>query len=111
MTWGWCSPAPGLIGPSSGLNAKVSWQREAEEPEFPVPTGLREHGGCWEETGIAGEEQRSGPLALLQVPCAPGPAPARALGEFRPPAVTPHGGSGGTCAPAQTHSGAGLSCR
>lgn len=67
MTWGWCSPAPGLIGPSSGLNAKVSWQREAEKPDFPVPTRLREHGGCWEARGIAGEEQRAGPPALLQV--------------------------------------------
>lgn len=37
MTWGWCSPAPGLIGSSSGLNAEVSWQREAEEPDFRVP--------------------------------------------------------------------------
>lgn len=37
MTWGWCSSAPGLIGSGSGLNAKVSWQREAEKPDFPVP--------------------------------------------------------------------------
>lgn len=76
MTWGWCSPAPGLIGPSSGLNAKVSWQREAEEPDFPVPTRLREHGGCWEATGIAARSSAQGPGPPAGTLSALGPCPS-----------------------------------
>lgn len=68
MTWGWCSPASGLIGPSSGLNAEVSWQREAEEPDFPIP-----HSGSTASAGkrqaLRSKERQKGPLALLlQVP-------------------------------------------
>ncbi|KQK80011.1 hypothetical protein AAES_97884 [Amazona aestiva] len=56
MTWSWCSPAPGLIGPSSGLNAKVSWQREAEEPDFPVPAAR-----AGERQSLRSEERHTGP--------------------------------------------------
>ncbi|CAM9471450.1 unnamed protein product [Bubo scandiacus] len=74
MTWGWCSPAPGLIGPSSGLNAKVSWQREAEETQtFSSPLHSGSAAGVGERQASRSEEQRAGPPALLQVP------PARAV--------------------------------
>lgn len=81
MTWGWCSPALGLIGPSSGLNAKVSWQREAEEPDFPIPAPLRERGGCWEKAGTTEQGAACGSPALPPgTQCAvPARSPARTL--------------------------------
>lgn len=81
MTWGWCSPAPGLIGLSSGLNAKVSWQRERSRGGRLSRTrwapGARRVLGS---DGTAGEERHLGPLALLQVPSAP--CPARSCQQF-----------------------------
>lgn len=74
MTWGWCSPAPGLIGPSSGLNAKVSWQREAEEPDFPVPAAR-----AGERQSLRSEERRTGPPAPGTPSAVPAHTPFPAL--------------------------------
>lgn len=105
MTWGWCSPAPGLIGPGSGLNAKVSWQRERSRGGRLsrtrwAPGARRVLGG----DGTAGEERHLGPLALSRYPqrrAQPGAASSSPGWGSGGPGGDSRG-SGGTCAPAQT---------
>lgn len=90
MTWGWCSPAPGLIGPSSGLNAKVSWQREAEEPDFAVPAGLRERQASRARSSAQGPRPSSGTVSAVRAcPALPGHREGSTrCGDTCPPAGT-----------------------
>lgn len=100
MTWGWCSPAPGLIGPSSGLNAKVSWQREAEEPDFAVPAGLRERQASQARSSAQGPRPSPGTVSAERAcPSQPGhPEGSARCGDTCPPAGTRWGSE----TPAQT---------